>query len=86
MSRQIDHCHDDQQRNELKEHARAHQFLAEIGISPAQHVQQAQHQQHTAEIIRLETELNDRVYALFNLTPAEIKIIEDSTKYQYGEV
>ena len=48
--------------------------------------QRAQHQQFTAEIIRLETELNERVYALFDLTPAEIKMIEDSTKYRYGEV
>jgi hypothetical protein len=46
----------------------------------------AQHRQHTAEIIRLETELNDRVYALFHLAPAEIKLIEQSTKYRYGEV
>ncbi len=45
-----------------------------------------QHQQHTAEIIRLERELNEHVYALFDLTPAEVKIIEDSTKYRYGEV
>lgn len=43
-------------------------------------------QQLTAEIIRLETELNQRVYALFDLTPAETTIIEDSTKYRYGEV
>jgi hypothetical protein len=46
----------------------------------------SQHQAYTAEIIRLETELNQRIYALFNLTPAEIKIVEDSTKYRYGEV
>jgi hypothetical protein len=46
----------------------------------------SQHQQLTAEIIRLETGLNRRVYALFNLTPAEIKLIEESTKYRYGEV
>jgi hypothetical protein len=37
-------------------------------------------------IIRLETELNQHVYRLFDLTPAEIQIIEASTKYQYGEV
>jgi hypothetical protein len=47
---------------------------------------QAKHQQYTAEIMRLETELNQRVYALYDLSPAEIKIIEESTKYQYGEV
>ena len=27
-----------------------------------------------------------RVYALLDLTPAEIRIIEASTKYRYGEV
>jgi hypothetical protein len=27
-----------------------------------------------------------RVYALFDLSPAEIAIIEESTKYKYGEV
>jgi hypothetical protein len=37
-------------------------------------------------VVRLETELNERVYALFELTPAEIEIIEESTKYEYGEV
>jgi hypothetical protein len=46
----------------------------------------AQHQQTTQAIIRLETELNQHVYRLFDLTPAEIQIIEASTKYQYGEV
>jgi len=46
----------------------------------------AQHEQTTAEIVRLETELNERVYRLFKLTPGEIKIIEESTKYGYGEV
>ena len=39
-----------------------------------------------AAIVRLETQLNTRVYGLFDLTPAEIKIIEESTKYRYGEV
>ena len=34
----------------------------------------------------METELNGRVYVLFDLTPAEIRIIEESTKYRYGEV
>lgn len=46
----------------------------------------AEHQQRTAEIVRLETELNERVYQLFDLTLAEIQIIEESTKYRYGEV
>ena len=42
--------------------------------------------QHHAEIVRLETQLNARVYAVFDLTSAEIKLIEESTKYRYGEV
>jgi hypothetical protein len=46
----------------------------------------AEHERLTAEIVRLETALNARVYELFDLTPAEIKIIEESTKYKYGEV
>jgi hypothetical protein len=33
-----------------------------------------------------ETDLNARVYALFALTPAEIALVEASTKYRYGEV
>jgi hypothetical protein len=45
-----------------------------------------QHQQLTAQIIVLETELNRHVYALFKLTPEKIQIIETSTKYNYGEV
>ena len=40
----------------------------------------------SAEIVRLETQLNADVYALFDLAPAEIKLIEESTKYRYGEV
>ncbi len=48
--------------------------------------QQAEHYRLTAEIIRLETELNECVYRLFDLTPEEIQIIEASTKYEYGEV
>jgi hypothetical protein len=36
--------------------------------------------------VRPETDLNRRVYALFGLSAAEIKIIEESTKYRYGEV
>ncbi len=46
----------------------------------------AEHAQRTAEIVRLEMKLNSRVYDLFDLTPAEIKIIEESTKYRYREV
>jgi hypothetical protein len=48
--------------------------------------QREKHQQHTAQIVQWETDLNGRVYALFDLSPAEIAIIEESTKYQYGEV
>ncbi len=46
----------------------------------------SEHERLTAEIVRLETALNAQVYALFDLTPAEIRIIEESTKYRYGEV
>ena len=48
--------------------------------------QRSEHEAHTVEIVRLETQLNARVYALFDLTAAEIKLIEESTKYRYGEV
>ena len=46
----------------------------------------AEHAARTESIVRLETELNARVYTLFDLTRAEITIIEESTKYKYGEV
>jgi hypothetical protein len=46
----------------------------------------AEHARLTAEIVRLETDLNAQVYRLFDLSSAEIKIIEESTKYKYGEV
>ncbi|MDI3340661.1 MAG: N-6 DNA methylase [Sphaerobacter sp.] len=46
----------------------------------------AEHQRYTAEMVRLEAELNERVYALFELTPDEIRVIEETTKYEYGEV
>ncbi len=46
----------------------------------------AEHESRTAEIVRLETQLNARVYVLFDLTSAETKIIEENTKYRYGEV
>jgi len=48
--------------------------------------QRAEHERLTAEIVRLETALNAQVYELFDLTKAEIKIIEESTKYRYGKV
>jgi hypothetical protein len=46
----------------------------------------AEHEALTAEIVRLETDLNARVYHMFNLTPEEIQTIEESTSYRYGEV
>ena len=45
-----------------------------------------EHVQRTEAIVRMETELNARVYALFDLPTAEITMIEESAKYQYGEV
>ncbi|MDQ3605495.1 MAG: hypothetical protein M3418_04815 [Gemmatimonadota bacterium] len=48
--------------------------------------QREEHRRLTDEIVRRETELNERVYALFDLTAAEVAIIEESTKYRYGEV
>ena len=45
-----------------------------------------QHDQLTAAMVGLETDLNRRVYTLFDLSAAEIKLIEASTKYRYGEV
>jgi hypothetical protein len=48
--------------------------------------QRTQHQQQTTEIIRLETGLNTHVYTLFALSPAQIRIIEESTKYHYGAI
>ena len=41
---------------------------------------------NTAQIVAMETDLNRRVYTLFDLSAAEVKIIEASTKYRYGEV
>jgi hypothetical protein len=49
-------------------------------------LQRTTHREHTEAIIRLETQLNQRVYNLFNLTRDEIALIEESTKYRYGEV
>jgi len=37
-------------------------------------------------MVGLETDLNRRIYALFDLSAAEVKLIEASTKYRYGEV
>ncbi|RRR71913.1 MAG: hypothetical protein EI684_10840 [Candidatus Viridilinea halotolerans] len=46
----------------------------------------AAHAAHTAAIIAAESELNTRIYQLFDLSAAEIALIEASTKYQYGEM
>lgn len=46
----------------------------------------AEHAAYTEEIIRLETELNKHVYALFDLTPTEIETLEASVRYMYGTV
>lgn len=48
--------------------------------------QRSAHERHTAEIVRLETELNAIAYGLFGLTAAEVRVVEESTKYRYGEV
>jgi hypothetical protein len=39
-----------------------------------------------AKILDREAALNERVYRLFELTREEIGIIEETTKYRYGEV
>jgi len=39
----------------------------------------------TAEIVRLETELNVAIYDVFDLNEEERGLIEQETKYQYGE-
>ena len=36
--------------------------------------------------MRLETELNARADGLFGLAAAEIAVVEENTKYRYGEV
>jgi len=46
----------------------------------------SEHARLTTEIVRLETELNAHVYAAFHLSAEEILLIEESTKYQYGQV
>ncbi|WP_376795289.1 Eco57I restriction-modification methylase domain-containing protein [Thermogemmatispora sp.] len=42
-------------------------------------------EQLTAEIVRLETDLNNAVYDLFDLNKAERSLIETETRYRYGE-
>ncbi|MBI3948401.1 MAG: N-6 DNA methylase [Armatimonadetes bacterium] len=46
----------------------------------------AEHRSLTDGIIALEGELNERVHALFGLSREEIRVVEESTKYGYGEV
>jgi hypothetical protein len=46
----------------------------------------AAHWEWTREIVRLETMLYALVYGLFALTAEEIAIVDESTKYRYGEV
>ena len=47
--------------------------------------QHAKHERLTAKIVRLETDLTAHVYELFDVAPKEIQIIEENTKYNYGE-
>lgn len=44
------------------------------------------HAEQTADIARLESELNTRVAHLFDLTPDDIRIVEEHTPYQYGAI
>lgn len=44
------------------------------------------HNDLTQQIIALETQLNAVVYKAFDLTPDEIALIEEATKYPYGAV
>ena len=45
-----------------------------------------EHEELTAIIVAGESEMNERVYSLFNLDRGEIHLIEEETKYAYGEV
>ena len=52
---------------------------------------QADHAKLTAQLIDAETEINNRVYALYHLTPADIQLLEThmqstNTFYPLGEV
>ncbi len=52
---------------------------------------QAEHQRHTAKLIDVETEINDRVYKLYGFSNADIQLLEDHMKktmiyYPLGEV
>ena len=46
----------------------------------------AKHADLTAQIITPETRMNAIVYHAFDLTPEERQLIEETTKYPYGEV
>ena len=48
--------------------------------------QRQAHQQLTEQIVQLERQVNAAVYATFGLTPAEIRLVEERTKYEYGVV
>ena len=65
------------QKIPLRKRSEWRQFLAE---------QQAKHQALTDDIIELETSMNAVVYDAFDLTPEERQLIEQATKYLYGEV
>ena len=45
-----------------------------------------EHEELTSVIVAGEAEMNERVYSLFNLDRGEIHLIEEETKYAYGEV
>jgi hypothetical protein len=47
--------------------------------------QREEHRCLTSDIVTLETQLNARVFELFDLAKPEIELIETSTKYRYGE-
>jgi hypothetical protein len=49
-------------------------------------LQKAEHERLTDRLVSLEVGLNDLVYKLFRLTADEINIVEENTKYPYGEV
>jgi type I restriction-modification system DNA methylase subunit len=48
--------------------------------------EQARHHDLTAQIVTLETRMNELVYDAFHLTAEERVLIEKATKYPYGEV
>lgn len=49
-------------------------------------LERAEHARLSAEIVRLKMTLDARVYTPFDLAPDEIRIIEESAKYGYGEL